>query len=54
MKIKLIDKFIKKIFLLIIVLFFIVSCAQSPGFNKNPKKQNPKRISNNISLNDVE
>tara|TARA_B100002019_G_scaffold293073_1_gene318593 strand:- start:563 stop:1705 length:1143 start_codon:yes stop_codon:yes gene_type:complete len=54
MKIKLIYKFIKKIFLLKIILFFIASCAQSPGFNKNPKKQNPKKISNNLAINDVE
>ena len=37
-----------------IIIIFFNSCIKSPGINKNPKKQNPKTLLSNKSINEVE
>ncbi len=47
-------KITTKIFFFVLFLFILNSCIQTPGFNKNIKKQNPKNISSNLTIDEIE
>ncbi len=43
-----------KFFIFFIIIVFLNSCIKTPGINKNPSKQNPKNISSENTINEVE